>query len=1218
MKMRKKTANKKNTDKKDLRLTIGLLLDNVDDDYQRIIWAGVEQTAKEADVNVVCFLSGDFKPEDKSARLHNEIFKLISPFSLNGLIVASTVLATFIGNERLSEYCKRFQPLPMVSIGFQLQGITNVQAENQLGFRSIMNHLIEDHGYRKFLYIGGPKTNQDAAERQRIFESALQAHNIMPDPALITQADFYTDAAYRIVLDALNKKREFEAVVSANDGMAIAAMKALRDRNIIIPDQVAVTGFDDIRSARHLFLPLTTVRQPTFEMSKRAAEILLQKIRGEPVPDLELFKTKVIIRRSCGCLSHETGRVAPSGKDTPKNASKPGFDSIKTSLLHELNEHNGPISQNFITPFVEDVIDAFQTELSIDTQSNIFLPRLDKALHRSWPAGMDDMVWGNTISSLRKIMLPYLRTNPDQLIKAENMLHQARIMIKDMAKHFESDKRLRLADTTKTLQYVIDTFIGSFDVPTLMDNLAVELPRIGIKSCYLSVHTAAEKIYKIACLLLAYNENGRIPLGKTGYMYTARHLLPKEVVKLKRRYNIIFQPLIFRQEQMGFVGLEFNPLEEISSLALSELIRSSLKASMMMQEIIEKDKKLSDLDRLKNDFIANITHDFRSHLTVILNSARLGLMSDTKEHFNEVIDRYNIIYEASVKLKQTIDRLLDLAKMDALGIKLRIQKLGLKAYIENIINFYKSATASSGVTIQSRLPEHEIEDFYTDVDKLEEILHNLVSNALKFVDPRKGIITISLLNKATTVEIRVRDNGIGIPRDKLEIIFGRFEQLDEHHNNRYAGTGIGLAFAKELTRYLRGSIRAESEGPGKGACFILEFKKGTEAFYDLSIDSQNANEPSDLSKRSQLKKIIKSNIKDSLQKEEIQTFFPERNRENEYDPKKGVILIVDDDEPIRAIVKEYLEKAGYMNFITATNGRDAIDAVYKYGVDLIISDYNMPKMRGDEMQDIIASNPYLKQTPVLFLTVMTDKRIIQERKEKGVLTFLTKPIDEKEFLVSVDIHMRRHMEYLQLLNQAPLDSLTGLANRTTIMVSLEDLLMLRVYRHLSVILFDLDDFTALNKEFGYRSGDAILADAGRIIKDSLRGYYRAGRYNAQEFLIILPETTLEQAHSYAEKLRHTIESTQITARGKKITLSASLGISSLIDNGGYICSKLNIEDLKAVFEMNLEESTDWRGIQKIKQDIKNLLLEMAQRAMSHAKKTGKNKTVGFTELQEME
>jgi diguanylate cyclase (GGDEF)-like protein len=802
------------------------------------------------------------------------------------------------------------------------------------------------------------------------------------------------------------------------------------------------------------------------------------------------------------------------------------------------------------------------------------------------------------------------------MVKAENLLHQARIVIKDMAKHVESDKRLLLADKTKTLQYVIDTLIGSFDVPTLMDNLAVELPRIGIKSCYLSVHTTADKIYKIACLLLAFNENGRIPLGKNGFMYTARHLLPKAVIRLKRRYNIIFQPLIFRTEQMGFVGLEFNPLEEISGLALSELIRSSLKASMMMQEIIEKDKKLSDLDRLKNDFIANITHDFRSHLTVILNSARLGLISETKDKFDNIVDRYNIIYEASVKLKQTIDRLLDLAKMDALGIKLRIQKLELKAYLESIINFYKSATASSGVTIQSRLPEPEVEDFYTDVDKLEEILHNLVSNALKFVDPRKGIITISLLNKKSTVEIRIRDNGIGIPKDKLEIIFGRFEQLDEQHNIRYPGTGIGLAFAKELTRYLRGSIRAESEGPGKGACFILELKKGTEAFYDLSIDSQNVNEPSDLSKRSQLKKIIKSNIKDSLQKDEIQVFFTERNRENEYDPKKGVILIVDDDPPIREIVKEYLERAGYINFITATNGRDAIDAVYRYSPDLIISDYNMPKMRGDEMQDIIASNPYLKQTPVLFLTVMTDKRIIQERKEQGVLTFLTKPIDEKEFLVSVDIHMRKHMEYLQLLNQAPLDSLTGLANRTTILVSLEDLLMLRVYRHLSVILLDLDDFTALNKEFGYRCGDGILADIGKIIKDSLRGYDRAGRYNAQEFLIILPESSLEQTRVYAEKLRGAIGGTKITVAGKKMSVSASLGVSSLIDNSEYIRARLGLDDLKTIFEMNPTESTDWRRIQKIKQDIKNLLLDMAQQALSRAKKSGKNKTCVFSEIKE--
>jgi DNA-binding LacI/PurR family transcriptional regulator/signal transduction histidine kinase/CheY-like chemotaxis protein len=1015
--MGKGASNQKNSGKDPGRLTIGVMIDNVDDDFQRAIWAGVEEAAKTADVNVVNFLGGDLDPADESTHLRSNIFKLISPLSLDGLVVASTVMATHIGNERLKEYCQRFEPLPMVSLGFRLEGIASVLVDNQFGLQSIMDHLINDHGYRKFLYIGGTLTNADSVERRRIFVETLAAHDIPLDPDLMTRADFRPLKAYEVVREALEKRREFEVIVCANDEMAIAAMKALQERNILVPNQVAVTGFDDIIKSRYLVVPLTTVRQPIFEISKRAAELLLSKIRKEQTQDLVFFSTELMIRRSCGCFSQEAIRAGISEKKSVDRSFEVAFASIKKAVFREMGKTTGSVSVKNEADLFDSVLDAFCEELRGGRPKNHFLSIMTKTLQQSSLRGIDDAHWENLISSLRKAILPFFADQSPALMKAENLLHQARVMIKDMAKQAQSGLRFQLANKTQTLQFVIDALISSFDVPTLLDNMARELPRIGIKSCYLSVHASLDKAFEEACLLLAYDENGRGAVGKDGLVYPAKLLFPRDMIKGENRYNLIIQPLVFREEQMGFIALEFNPLEEISSLALAEQIRSALKASMMMQEIMEKDKKLSDLDRLKNDFIANITHDFRSLITIVLNSAKLGLMYDKPEDFDEVMNRYNIIYNASLKLKTTIDRLLDLAKMDALGIKLHIQKLNIVSYLDEIVQFYRSAAAASRIRIESRLPSSEINDFYTDGDKLEEIMHNLISNALKFVDPDTGVITVSLADHESTVEITIADNGIGIPRDKLEIIFGRFEQLEDHRNARYEGTGIGLAFVKELTRYLRGLIRAESEGALKGTRFILELKKGKNVYHDLKINDEEEYRFPAFSKRYQVKRIIESNINGNLQKDELFTFITERNRENEFDPHKGVILIVDDDPAIRQIVREYLVRAGYKNFIMAANGRSAIDAIYQYHPDLIISDYNMPRMRGDEMHDIIAAHPHFQAIPILFLTVMTDQRIIQERKEKGSLTFLTKPIDEREFLVSVDIYMKKYMEYLRLSSQ---------------------------------------------------------------------------------------------------------------------------------------------------------------------------------------------------------
>lgn len=1194
-----------------LRPTIGLMIDDLDGDYQLTIWAGVEEAAKEADVNVICFLGGEVESTYETRHLYNSIYNLISPESLDGLIVVSTVLATYIGNERLREYCKRFEPLPMVSLGFRLKGMNSIIVDNQFGLKAIMNHLIEDHGYRKFLFLAGTANNADAAERKRIFIDSLKAHHIPVNKDLIKQGEFRPGPAYKIINELLDQKYEFEAIVAANDEMAHGAMKALLDRNIILPEHAAITGFDDIKSSRFMVLPLTTVRQPTFEMSKKAMELLLKKIRKEKIPELEMFKTEVVIRCSCGCFSNEAIQAGITEEKSTENITKKDFTKIKETILKEILT-NG--SQNLLKTkrlWFETILDSFYKEISGSRQNNNFLPLLDKILRQSSLAGIDDSIWENFISVLRKTVVPHYAGQYSVLIKAENLFHQARVMIKDMAKRVQSNIRFSLAEKTRTLQFVIDTFIGSFDIQTLLNNLAAELPRIGVKSCSLSMHTSESKMFQEARLIMAYNEKERLEIGEDGYIYPARHIFPRNKIKPKKRYNIILEPLIFRNEQLGFISMEMNPLEGIQSLALSEQIRSALKASKMMQEMKAKDKELSELDRLKNDFIANITHDFRSHITIVLNSAELGMRYDSPDNFTEIIQRYNTIYNASLKLKMTIDRLLDLAKMDAHGIKLKIQKLDVKSYLKNIVHFYQSACVSSQIKIQCRLPANDIDNFYTDLDKLEEIMHNLISNALKFVDPNKGIITISLIDNGSSIEIIVSDNGIGIPRDKLSVIFGRFEQLEDGRNSKYKGTGIGLAFAKELTGYLRGSIRAESNGPGKGASFILELKKDKNIYSDLEIIEDNEIQNAVSLKRNQFQTIVESNLKDNLQIKEISTHFTNLNGENEFNPQKGVILIADDDPVILEIVKEYLKKAGYENFITASNGKDGLEAIYQYKPDLIICDYNMPKMHGDEMQDIIISNQFLKRIPVLFLTAISDKYLMLERKKKGALTILNKPLDEYELLVNVEIYLKKHMEYLQLLSQASLDELTGLANKPAIFQFLTDQLMIRAYHSLSLIFVDIDRFKMFNSTYGYPAGDIFLSHIGKLIKDSIRNYDRAGFYGGGKFLIILPEAGINEACSVAEKLQSMLKSSPVTIGNKKKTVTVSFGISSLMDNSRAICESLKIENLRNIFEAEDIKSADWEFINKIKKEIRELLIDMADKALIEAKKSGRDKIVSF-------
>jgi signal transduction histidine kinase len=256
-------------------------------------------------------------------------------------------------------------------------------------------------------------------------------------------------------------------------------------------------------------------------------------------------------------------------------------------------------------------------------------------------------------------------------------------------------------------------------------------------------------------------------------------------------------------------------------LQLNETLETQVKTRT--RELRYANKKLKNLDARKNDFIMNITHDFRSPLTAILNSAELELKSNSSSNRKSL----EVIQDAASRIDHTINRLLDLAKLDSRGIRINREEIDLIPLITRIIDFYKAAAESTGQKIINNLPARINGSFYSDSDRLDQILNNIISNAVKFSDPQSGVITIDCIDARDRVIIIVTDNGIGIPRGKLRAIFNRFEQIRNDTNLTRRGTGIGLAFAKELTRLLNGKIWAESKGENTGSRFFASFPKGT-------------------------------------------------------------------------------------------------------------------------------------------------------------------------------------------------------------------------------------------------------------------------------------------------------------------------------------------------------------------------------------------------------
>jgi len=842
------------------------MIDFLDHDYQRVIWAGLDAAAREAGASVSHFLGGDLEPTSPPTRRRNGIFDLVSPESVDGLVVVSTVLATHIGNERLDEYCRRFRPLPMVSLGFPLPSMPSILSEGQLGLGELLEHLLVHHGRRRFMFVAGTAHNADSVERERIFRETLGRRGIPIDRRLVRRADFDPVKAYEVVREVLAQRIPFDAVVAANDQMAISALEALRDAQVRVPEDVSVTGFDDIPGGQRLSLPLTTVRQPIFEMSRRAMELVLGMVKGEARPPDERHPTRVIIRRSCGCLSGAVTRAGEPCRE-PRPGAGSGPEGLTEAILAELGRTVPGALAVCGTGCIEGLVRALVADLGRPGRPDAFVRRLDGALLASLAPGTEEGIWEELLTVLRK-EIGRVAPGAEARAQAETLLQQARVLVAESSRQHQWRLHANLARRALTLQFVVDVLIGSFDVPTLLDNMARELPRIGIRRCFLAVHAAPGRPYQEARLLLAYDEGGRAPIGKDGVAYPARRLLPEGILRRMDRFHIMWQPLIFGEEEMGFLGLEFNALDDISSLALAEQIRSALKASMMMQEISEKDRLLSNLDRMKNEFIANITHDFRSLVAIILNSSWLGMEADEHGDIREVRDLCGMAYEASLKLKVAIDRLLDLARMDERGLVLDIRTAHPREFLAKLAAFYRPVLSVSGITLQEDYPAQEIDDLFTDIDKVEEIMHNLISNAAKFVEQGKGRVVLSLADRGSSVEIAVSDDGVGIAPERLQSLFVRFRRRDTEPRPWSGSSGIGLAFVKELATYLGGSIAAHSDGPGKGARFVLALPKGKEHFPGVEMREEPSDSVHATMVRNEFRQILESSLREKALRSE--------------------------------------------------------------------------------------------------------------------------------------------------------------------------------------------------------------------------------------------------------------------------------------------------------------------------------------------------------------
>ena len=376
---------------------------------------------------------------------------------------------------------------------------------------------------------------------------------------------------------------DIEAVVAVDDATALGVIEALQARKIRVPEDVAVVGFDDVNETKFVTPPLTTVRQPVYELGKRATEMLLSLLAGEAVPETVTLPTELVVRQSCGCLAPEIVQAAVEPLLATDETFEDAFTNRQEDILSEIVQAVENPLVGIVSGEMEQLLDAFSAELKGELSGG-FLSALGEVLRQIAAAGANVATWQGALSALRRHTLPYLADDLEALSRAENLWQQGRVMIGEMAQRTQGYQALKAEDRAETLRTIGQEMITTFDLGELMNMAAEGLPRLGIRSCYLSLYEGQDMPAERSRLILAYDEHRHIALEAGGQRFLSRQLVPSGMLPQERQHVMLIEALYFREDQIGFVMFEVDTQQASTCETLRGQLSSALKGALLFRE----------------------------------------------------------------------------------------------------------------------------------------------------------------------------------------------------------------------------------------------------------------------------------------------------------------------------------------------------------------------------------------------------------------------------------------------------------------------------------------------------------------------------------------------------------------------------------------------------------------------------------------------------------
>lgn len=387
--------------------------------FQDIVWKGFIEAAKERDVNAIVLCGGWIGnvPDYPYNAGDNLVHGIISPGRLDGLAVDWSI-GSYISPAEFVAFCNRLSPLPIVSIFGKIEGHTRIRANNKSGLRDLILHLVKDHRYERIAFIKGWEGHSDAEDRYAVYVDTLKECGIALDPDMVYKGDFLEESGARAVEALLKeRKKNIQAIVASNDAMALGAMAGLRLMGKSVPEDIAITGFDDSERAGTCFPPLSTVRQSFADIGKAAIDALLGILDGRDGPDSVDVPVKLVIRESCGCSSSFVAEAGRTGETRPPD--RPGIaPERKQAIMTALAENASLRSITTDRDFQAGIVEAFIADAE-NSRPRALLTALRRIIYDLVQAGLDVLPLVDVVSLLKR-HVPALWTDKEKAAAAES------------------------------------------------------------------------------------------------------------------------------------------------------------------------------------------------------------------------------------------------------------------------------------------------------------------------------------------------------------------------------------------------------------------------------------------------------------------------------------------------------------------------------------------------------------------------------------------------------------------------------------------------------------------------------------------------------------------------------------------------------------------------------------------------------------------------------